>query len=331
MILDPWGNPMQYHVLRQHPGAFGAFVMLGYEFDAWPAAYVLHDYKRYRPAQQRGIPEANPALPLFALLRSFTLAVLNAAEAVAEIALVAETMLPPDPDEMAGVATPMSKVELQRRLMTFLPQGYKLNQVKSEQPTTTYSMFTDRILREICRCMNLPLIFASLDAERVNMSTRYVITQPFAKAVGKDRSGYNRLNNRVLDMWLTEAIKIPGYIVKNQHEFPKEAPRQWFWPSLGTHDDPAKVANASATELVNGLTTIPREYAKHGLDWEAEQELAARSLGLTVAEYQQALRQKLFATMGTPPPVTLGPGDPNPDDDAEETNQTGDEDDDDQD
>src|SRR5579862_2667902 len=84
VVLDPWGNVETYHVLRQHPGAFGAFLVMGYEFDPIPADYVLHDYARMRPAQQRGIPEAAPALDLFEEARRYRKSVLAASELAAD-------------------------------------------------------------------------------------------------------------------------------------------------------------------------------------------------------------------------------------------------------
>ncbi len=49
------------------------------------------------------------------------------------------------------------------------------------------------------------------------------------------------------------------------------APRthQWFWDGT-EHVDPAKEANAQATRLASRTTSLAREYARQGLDWEAE-------------------------------------------------------------
>ncbi len=292
VVLSKWGRPIEYHVLRQHPGAFGAFVLMPYQFDKWPARYVIHDYKKIRPFQQRGIPEATPALPLFAFLREYTLAVLGAADTAADFAMVAETTLPPDPD--AEISKPMATAELRRRMLTFLPEGYKLNQVKAEQPTTTYEMFTNAILREISRCLQVPLMFTTLDATQANMSSAYVVTQPFVKSVQKDRAGYNKKLNHILDEWLTEAVKIPGLL---PDVLPEEFPHVWRWPKIATHADPSKVAQAHDVSLRNGSTSIPIICGDAGDDWEEVQASAAQSLGMTLDEYRAALRQQLF-----PPP-----------------------------
>jgi len=74
VVLDADGNPASYQVLKSHPGGLEYGPSL--EADSWRAEFVLHWFRRDRPEQHRGIPEITPALPLFAQLRRYTLAVL---------------------------------------------------------------------------------------------------------------------------------------------------------------------------------------------------------------------------------------------------------------
>ena len=85
---EPGGEPPA----KQHPGET-AFTLTG-EFDRIPAASMLHWLRADRPGQYRGIPEITPALPLFAQLRRYTLAVLAAAETAADFAAVLYTDAP---------------------------------------------------------------------------------------------------------------------------------------------------------------------------------------------------------------------------------------------
>jgi len=66
IVFDAAGNPVEYHVLRDHPGD-------GYhaarDYDRVPAEAVLHWFRCDRPGQARGVPDILPALPLFAQLR----------------------------------------------------------------------------------------------------------------------------------------------------------------------------------------------------------------------------------------------------------------------
>ena len=77
IVFDAAGNPVEYHVLREHPGE--VMFRRAAAFDRIPAESMLHWFRIDRPGQARGIPDITPALPLFAQLRRFTLAVLAAA------------------------------------------------------------------------------------------------------------------------------------------------------------------------------------------------------------------------------------------------------------
>jgi hypothetical protein len=130
------------------------------------------------------------------------------------------------------------------------------------------------------------------------MSSAYVVTQPFARSIEVDRAGYNLQLDRILDEFLTEAIRVPGAL---PGELPDEFPHHWMWPSIGNHADPDKVASAQQIRLSSGTTSIPREFAKDGLDWEAEQEQDAKSMGLDLVEYRRLLVQKRFGSPGGDP------------------------------
>lgn len=90
--FDAYGNPVSYDVLREHPG--DNQLSLTDEYDTVSATDVIHYFRCDRPGQHRGIPDITPALPLFAQLRRFTLAVLAAAETAADFAGILYTTRP---------------------------------------------------------------------------------------------------------------------------------------------------------------------------------------------------------------------------------------------
>ena len=83
ITFDPFGNPKSYKVLKNHPGGTASFDL---DFKVVKAEDMIHVFRQDRPEQHRGIPEITAALPLFAHLRRFTLAVVSAAEAAADFA-----------------------------------------------------------------------------------------------------------------------------------------------------------------------------------------------------------------------------------------------------
>lgn len=305
LILDPWGNKQTYHVLRQHPGAFGAFLVMGYEFDPWPAEFVLHDYGRLRPAQQRGIPEVTPALDLFEEARRFRRAVLGASETAADHAGFIKTDAPPDgadeatPDTGFGTAT--DYVDIRRRQMGVLPAGWDAFQMKAEQPTTTYEGYMLALLVEASQTLDMPLFILTGDARLANMSSAYVATQGFINSVKCDRQDYAALMDQVLDEWLVEA-RLAGVIPRDVPDDPEHA---WRWDRVSAHADPQKMAAAQNQRLKSGVRSPSLECADDGLEYEEVAERAADDYGVTVKQFKDAVFQSMFAGKGKPVPATL--------------------------
>ena len=109
IVFDKHGNPVAYRVLRHHPGDAGAWSHNwgGGDFDTIPAESMVHYFRADRPGQWRGIPDITPALPLFAQLRRYTLAVIAAAETAADFAAVIYTDVPPN-----GEADPLEPMDM---------------------------------------------------------------------------------------------------------------------------------------------------------------------------------------------------------------------------
>lgn len=153
IVFDAFGNPVVYHVLKEHPGS-DRFVVNSLAYDPYPAASVIHYFRCDRPGQARGIPDITPALPLFAQLRRFTLAVLAAAETAADFAGILYTDAPAGGE--AEAAEPFEPIELEKRALLTMPGGWKMAQMHAEQPSTGYTEFKKEILNEIARCLNMP-------------------------------------------------------------------------------------------------------------------------------------------------------------------------------
>ncbi|TXH47655.1 MAG: phage portal protein, partial [Desulfurellales bacterium] len=90
ITFDEYGNPSQYTILRAHPGeaSIGGYS----DADSLPADVVIHWFRSDRPGQARAVPEITAALPLFAMLRDFKIATLDAAKAAAAVSFVLKTV-----------------------------------------------------------------------------------------------------------------------------------------------------------------------------------------------------------------------------------------------
>lgn len=294
--FDVFGNPASYRILRYHPGSLtwgGAML----EYDDVPARLVYHYFRTDRPGQRRGVPEITPALSNWPELRRYCNAVIAAAETAADYAMTIESEAPADD----GDASPevMDTFELQKRMATVMPKGWRMSQTKAEQPTTSYGGFVDKKLAEAARCLNMPFTIAALDSSSANLSARYLDSQIYAKAIKIERHQLCRFLNRILDLWLTEASRISGLL----SSIPAKFPHKWCWPSIGEHADPDKVASAQAQRLKIGTGNLADEIADAGDDWEDKQQLAARTLGLTLDEYRTRLADSLFPPSPEPAPT----------------------------
>ena len=282
IVFDAFGNPTEYHFLRGHPGDSSGGLERDYDHIA--AEAVIHWFRTDRPGQRRGLPDILPALPLFAQLRRYTLAVIAAAESAANIAIFMKTTAPPG-GEAADVDAGVT-MEFEPNMAVFGPEGWEPMQIRAEQPATTYSEFKHEILNEIARCLNMPYNIAACNSSGYNYASGRLDHQTYYKSIRVEQAHIETVVlDRILLAWLIEAVKVfrLGDLAV--------APHQWFWDGH-EHVDPAKEANAQATRLENHTTTLATEYARQGKDWETELRQRAKEvtlmkeLGLTPAQAQ---------------------------------------------
>jgi len=271
--LDAYGNPQVYSILRQHPGAISAWQS---DFDWIDANAVIHWFRADRPGQHRGVPEITPALPLFAQLRRYTLAVLAAAETAVDFAAVLFTDAPANGEAQA--LEPMDVVELEKRMATVLPDGWKLGQVEAQQPATTYAEFKREILNEIARCLNLPYNIAACNSSGYNYASGRLDHQTYYKSIHVEQAHLGEVVlDRILKAWLQEAMLLTEFAYLRGARGSLQ--HQWFFDGT-EHVDPQKEANPQDTRLRNHTTTLAIEYARQGRDWESEVRQRAKEVAL---------------------------------------------------
>ena len=297
VILDSFGNPQFYSISRQHPGGLGNYSTWMSQYDEVPASSVIHWFRADRPEQHRGIPEITPALPLFAQLRRYTLAVIAAAETAADFAAVLYTDSPANGE--AQPLDPMDIVNLEKRMATVLPDGWRLGQIDSQQPTTTYAEFKHEILNEIARALNLPYNVAVGNSAGYNYASGRLDHQTYYKSIRVEQAHLSEIVlDQIFNAWIREAMLTPEFgALRTLRSMPtlsgRSLPLQKGWFFDGTeHVDPAKEANAQAKRLGSHTTTLAAEYARQGKDWETELHQRAKetrlmqTLGLTTSESQ---------------------------------------------
>jgi lambda family phage portal protein len=280
VVLDKLGNPSQYHILRHHPGDLFVPQLNPLVYDIWPVRQVLHWFRVDRPGQVRGVPEITPALDLFAQLRRYTKAVIAAAELAADYAAVLSTEAPADGP--GSDPTPFTQAQIDRGVMVTLPNQYKLQQFKAEQPCSTYESFVRLILREICRCLQVPLNIALGDSALLNYSSGRLDHLGYHRNQKVQRSECaDNVLRKAVNGWYEEARLVRGWLPSG---LPEEVPpHRWFWDSAESID-PEKDANAEQTQLDGHTTTLADVYAAKGEDWEEKIRQRGREVKLMEAE-----------------------------------------------
>ena len=278
--LDEFGDPRYYYILKDHPG--GEYTRGMTEYTKLSADSVVHWFRQDRPEQHRGVSEFAPALPLFYMLRRYTLATVEAAEACANFPLVLYTDSPAI-QAVRGNKRPFASFPLARGKMTTLPEGWELGQVRAEQPVTNYPDFKRELLAEVARCFSVPVNVISGDSSKHNYASGRLDFQTYHKALDVERKRCEvQVLSRIFEHWFEETY-IRGVAPKMwiADHTPKIS---WFWDGF-PHVDPIKEANAQATRLRNFTTTFAEECARQGVDW-------------TLRAQQIAKEQKRFRELG---------------------------------
>lgn len=262
--FDDAGDPVRYHVLREHPGD-GSFTFgFGGEFDKVPASLVYHWFRPTRPGQARGISELVSSLPLGSQTRRYKAAVLGAAELQANIAGVIET------DELAAEAdapsfTDMEEIDIPRMALLTLPGGRTAKTFDSNHPAPEHSAYVaDQHAeqgRPLCATRNI----STGDSSNYNFSSARLDHLPYQRMVWIKRENFRvRVLDKQFKLFIVEAIG-KGLIPDDLPPF-EEWDYDWHWDGFG-QIDPVKEATAIEKRLTLCITTLAEECAAEGKNW----------------------------------------------------------------
>lgn len=294
ILLDDFGNPLAYQLLLEHPGE-RILSIGGLAAETIRAEYMIHLFHATRPGAARGVPEITPALPLYAQLRRYTLAVIRCAESAAMMSWMIKTQQSPsDPDS----AEPFDTIETERGMGMTLPAGWEMQQLKAEQPTDTYPAFKREIIAEIARCLTMPYNVAAGDSSSYNYSSGRLDHRTYYKSLRVERAAVEtKALKPIFAQWYAEASRIPDYLPPQFTE--QLPPYEWRWDG-DEHVDPTKEADATETRLAIGISSYADECAKLGVDFESVHMKNAQALGLSIEEYRSRLADRLMGGKTAP-------------------------------
>jgi lambda family phage portal protein len=269
---DKAGNPTRYRILDEHPGSDAGAAGIQTKKSKWlKASEVVHMFRVDRPGQPRGVPEISAALPLFAILRRYTLAVLEAAETAANNAYVIQTEHPSlDSASIDFDVAPFDVVDMERNMATVLPAGWRAQQMKAEQPTDSYPDFKGEILNEVARALNVPFNIAAGNSSKYNYASGRLDHQAYFRDLSIERKYQeDTILLATFEKWMAEAVRTQAFesrpaIGVDANTIHRQ--KEWYWDGHG-QIDPIREAKAQEIRLRDNVTSLAIECAKEGKDW----------------------------------------------------------------
>lgn len=289
--FDDFGNPEWYDILQYHPGGERGYWPT-MQPEQVPAKYVLHWYTLRRPGQHRGVPEFRSTLNSGASARRWREATLAAAENIADFSLFLQTGF--QPEELDAVS-PMSSLDIQKRMMTALPMGWNAFQPRAEQPTATHESFHKSLINEQARPKSMPYNKAACDSSSYNYASGRLDHQTYYGSIDVDREDGNDLVlDKLFPIWFDEAVRVFGWLGGDPAALsPQASAGGWDWPKHHVADIKAEAA-ANDTRLKNGSVSLSRLYSEAGEDFEDEVLVMAADYGVSVDEMRQILLRQNF-------------------------------------
>ncbi|WP_454862484.1 phage portal protein [Paraburkholderia fungorum] len=320
--IDDDGVPLAYHIREAHQNDwYNAVESMIWERveredpDGWRR--VIHDFERDRAGQNRGIGVFTPVLSHAKMLARYYGVELQAAT----VATIFGTYLtsPYDPamiqdamesdgselgfyqDLRADWAKERPAMLNQVRVPTLAP-GEEIKQVAAAHPHTGFEDFAHEMLRSIASALGVSAEQITQDWSKTNYSSARAALLESWKTLSRRNTEFKTgTATPIYASWLQEVIErgdLDDVLPVGAPDFIEAATAysrcDWLGVARGWVD-PVKEKQGAILGLDGGLSTLKRECAEQGLDWE---EVIA----------QRAIEVRAFKDAGLPPPKWFGDG-----------------------
>lgn len=310
---DEEGAPVAYHVRNAHPADWFRFAQALQwtripRATAWGRPVFIHGFEPEREDQSRAVTPFAALMTRLRMIGKFADTELASATINALFAAFVSSNLPLA--EATAAFTPEAFTFADRRMAHYeknpphlngvripiMPIGDKVEINASPRQTSAFHLFQAAFLQSIASALGLSYEQLAMDWSKTNYSSA--------------RAALNEVWRMVQRLFaqFVEQVVTPIYYAQVEEAFdrgyvtaPKGAPGFWDMPAayLGArwigpgrgYVDPVKEAEASSTRMGALTSTLERECAEQGADWEdvvdqiarEEAELKARGLTRIVA------------------------------------------------
>ncbi|MBQ5631093.1 MAG: phage portal protein, partial [Ruminococcus sp.] len=218
---------------------------------------------------------------------------LAAAETAAKLSFVLETDLDPTVDLNGQYVTAddgfgaFDTITLPKTNAGLtLPSGFKVSQLKAEQPTTAYSPFKTDCLIGVGAAIGEPRNIVLNDSSSYNYSSARLDAQVFERWAATIQTICVKILDSHFKTIMSVAADNPAVTELLSRYSLDAIPFSWYF-AAPTHIDRQKEASADVMLLKNNCMSLRDYYAKQGRDWRAELEQIAaerrlmQELGIT--------------------------------------------------
>lgn len=303
--ISIYGEPLAYWIRRTHPAETYLVREVKAGWERVPARTsfgrrkVIHLYEKLRAGQSRGKTILAPVMAAFKMHDHYQRIELQTAVVNSMIAAFVETPLNGEQiaqmfggetgdDGNALISSRNSwNVKLEGASIIPLHPGDKLNPFTPNRPSTAYAAFVEAVLRYIGAGINMPYELIMKDFSKTTYSSaRAALAEAWRYFMGKREWLATQWCDPVYELWLEEAISRGDVEAPDFYDNRAAYCRcEWIGPGRG-YIDPQKEAQAAQTRMQSSVSTLERECAEQGLDWEevleqrAREKEVAESLGL---------------------------------------------------
>lgn len=296
--LNEYGEPIAYHIRKSHPGDVIGF---GSDFTyerveartPFGRRRVIHLYEKLRAGQTRGKAILASVMGAFKMLDRYQRSELQATVANALIAAFIETpMGGGDIAELFGTPEKYMNernaagfdVKLEGASVIPLFPGDKMSAFNPGRPNTAYSAFVEAVLRYISAGLNMPYELLMKDFSKTNYSSaRAALLEAWRYFMSKREWISTHWADPVFELWMEEAVSKGEIEAPDFYDNRAAYCRcQWIGPGRGLLD-PLKEAQASDLRMKMGASTLEKECAEQGEDWEEVLQQRARERALALS------------------------------------------------
>ena len=281
---DQHGRPIEYWIMKNHPGEKYGFVYAGADeyqripaFTDWGRRRVIHLHDKKRAGASRGKPLISSVMREFKMAGKYTVTELQTAIANSLIAAVLESDL--DQETMNSIFGENAekkyneflggyKPRLSGGAVLKIPPGTKMHLLNAGRNNSAYDSFMQSLHRNMAVGLNIPYELLMKDFSNVNYSSgRMALLEAWRYFWGRRRWLSDYWLNVVYELWLEEAINL-GRVEAPDYYDNKYAYLRCRWIMSGRGwVDPVKEANAAKIRMDIGVSTLENECAEQGLDW----------------------------------------------------------------